>query len=60
VKVGDLIRMKFSRSPVTSVGILVSQQGDTGDGLGMYWNVLFDGIMCFVREADTEVLSEGR
>jgi len=60
MKIGDLVRMRFSRKHVPVVGVLVSQQGDTGDGLGMYWNVFLDGIECYVREADIEVINESR
>ena len=56
MKAGDLVRHRFSRW----AGIVVEQQCDAGDGLGMYWLVLLDGNTIYVREADMEVISESR
>ena len=42
------------------IGFVVEQQRDAGDGLGMYWRVLFHGEMIYVREVDMEVLNESR
>jgi len=59
VKVGDLVRHRANRLR-NHIGFVVEQQRDAGDGLGMYWRVLFHGEMIYVREVDMEVLNESR
>jgi hypothetical protein len=53
MQAGDLVRHRLNNY----TGIVVEQQRDAGDGLGMYWLVLLDGKTIYVREADMEVIS---
>ena len=53
MRAGDLVRHRLNNY----TGIVVEQQRDAGDGLGMYWLVLLDGKTIYVREADMEVIS---
>ena len=60
MKVGDLVRRPNPFNNSNGIGVIVEQSRDAGDGLGMYWRVLFDGEVIYVREADMEVVNESR
>ena len=59
MKVGDLIKW-LSWDQKQQMGVIVRKQGGAGDGLGAYWEVLGATGLLFCRQADVEVISEGR
>ena len=56
MKVGDLVR----EIGMSDVGVIIECQDAAPNAFGVYWRVLFGGELNFVREADLEVISEGR
>jgi len=59
MQAGDLVKW-LSWDQKQQVGILLRKQGDAGDGLGMYWQVLGDAGLLFCRQADMKVINASR